>query len=209
MRIPSEIEPHPGDRVTGGTIREGQRSADIHATPELWLRDGAGHELRFTGPLLDEARVGHEVVLVADRRQNMVVALRNLSAGRTFYAREADRVGLYSLDGMASRILVSVLVVPLCAAPLYFGVRPSLGPLTALADLAWGWGLPIGCFVWLSRRTATHRAGTLTGRAAVDAALRGPDGVPLADGKPSPSPAEEAQLVAVGPWGAPDPARSR
>lgn len=76
-----------GDRVITSTYsgKYGGHT-EVHGIPEIWIATPAGRELRFCDETLRECRIGHELVLLGDRRANRILAMRNVSTGSVVYS---------------------------------------------------------------------------------------------------------------------------
>ena len=146
------------ERVQSVRVNQTTGYGQVHATPELWIRDNKGQEHRYQGELFRSARVGHQVAVISDRVSRKTIAFANLT---TQIVHDAPEL---SAQKTPTAILFHTFGVSLLLAIPGLFAWFSLLDTVGLADSALsGWGfkayiflLPIcvfsGVMIWSRRQ---------------------------------------------------------
>jgi hypothetical protein len=106
------------ERVSGATTTG--TISSIHTMPEIWIATADGRELRFCARFLTECRVGHEVIIAADKATGEPLGMRNLTTDGSWHARhlsDPDPVGF----GASACLAVAACCITWFITMLVFG----------------------------------------------------------------------------------------
>ncbi|MEL6465297.1 MAG: hypothetical protein AAFQ58_10040 [Pseudomonadota bacterium] len=106
-----------GSRMTGGRIARGAQQAELHATPEIWLKDEDDKEHHLRGWEFDSARNGHALIVVLMKGSGELVQIRNLSAKTVTDGPALNKTKIGGQTSFGSFVSLALLLF----IPAFFG----------------------------------------------------------------------------------------
>ena len=184
-----------GESVRSVRLPSKGRSGVVTVWPELWVKDASGHEGRYVGSIMGNARPGHDVAVMIAPRGREPVALVNLSTDQVFLQEALDQA---QPSGWLPAIVLAALLGAIPLLIVYLMVGDTLMPLFEYFSTSRkeAMGTYFRTFPYVLFALAVATAVVLIGRArkwiaqtltAVDAELlalgRNPEGRPIRNGK--------------------------
>lgn len=139
-----------GDRVITTTYTgEYGDHTELRGVPEIWIVSPVGKELRFCAEVFRDCRAGHDVVIVGHRKENRILAVRNVSKGGVTYSAAMNDVVALGAVGTAC-VIVFFCCIGWFVSMLIFGdgrtddsfIHKAGRIVTFWGAVYLGWSLP-------------------------------------------------------------------